>query len=95
MKASTKYLILNDIGAVNSDPAPAWAGATGTNLIAKANDIIQFNGTTWYIAFNSATEQELNIVTNANTMLKYKWVDGEWIDVYQGIYKEGYWRLYL
>ncbi len=69
---------------------PEW-----NNVGAKANDIVQFNGTNWYIAFNSATEQELNIVTNANTMLKYKWVDGEWIDVYQGIYKEGYWRLYL
>jgi len=78
-----RYLLVADTPNI-----PQW-----NNVGAKANDIIEFNGTNWYVAFNSQTEQELNIVTNANTMLKYKWVGGEWIDVYQGIYKEGYWRL--
>lgn len=80
-----RYLLVADTPNI-----PQW-----NNVGAKANDIIAFDGTAWYVAFNSQTEQELNIVTNANTMLKYKWVGNEWIDVYQGIYKEGYWRLYL
>lgn len=66
-----------------------------TNLQADENDIIEFDGNQWNVVFDASAVTALNIVTNANTMLKYKWVDNQWIDVYQGIYREGYWRLYL
>jgi hypothetical protein len=89
-----RYLILNDIGAVNSDSAPAWAGPTGTNLIAKANDIIQWNGSYWTVSFDSR-ESSIQYVTNLNTSVQYVWNGAQWTKSYEGVYTSGQWSLVL
>jgi hypothetical protein len=90
----TRYLILNPIGAANSESAVAWAGTAGTNLIANANDIIQWNGNYWTVSFDSR-ESSVQYVTNLNTTTQYRWTGNEWVKSYEGLYDSGYWSLVI
>jgi hypothetical protein len=91
----TSYLILNPIGSANSDSPVAWQGAQGTNLIANANDIIQWTGTYWTVSFESGQNPATQYVTNLNTSVQYKWSDGMWSKSYEGLYQAGNWSLVL
>ena len=85
----TRYLILNPIGHTNTDSAPAWAGA-GDPLIANANDIIEWNGSSWSIIFGAASVSTVVYITNLKTGIQYKW-DGEvWTKSFDGEYRAGY-----
>jgi hypothetical protein len=90
----TRYLILNPIGDVNTGPAPAWAGESGTNLIAQANDIIEWNGSYWTVSFDSR-EPAVQYVTNLNTNVQYFWNSTAWVKSYEGLYGSGQWSLVL
>lgn len=91
----TRYLILEDIGDVrNSEGAAAWR-SNGIDLIAKANDIIEWNGTNWEVVLESATTTETVYTTNLTTGVQYKLEDGEWIRSFEGEYSKGHWRIVL
>ena len=90
----TRYLILNDIGDVNTESPVAWSGAVGTNLLARANDIIEWNGTYRVVAFDSQ-ESSVQYVTNLNTTTQYRWTGSEWVKSYEGVYGPGEWSLVL
>jgi hypothetical protein len=89
-----RYLIIRDLPIISY-----W-----TNLEAYANDIIEFNGSEWFV---SRSHQDFTqaYVTNSYTMKKYEWkpplvtdnqwVHGSWVDAYQGLYSAGYWNVYL
>ncbi len=86
-----RYLILNAIGSIsNIDGPDAWG-----SLVASANDIIEYNGTDWQIAFDSSSEEGIHYVTNTTTNLQYKWTGTEWIKSYEGEYKAGDWSIVL
>lgn len=92
--AGTRYLILNPIGDPTSPPAVAWAGKAGTNLIAQANDIIQWNGSYWTVAFESVNTS-VQYVTNLNTTAQYYWNGEYWAKSVEGLYHAGDWSLVL
>ena len=87
--AGQRYLIVN----------PTTIGNTGFasyfNLNASANDIIEYNGTAWTVSFDSSNVITTQYVTNTNTGTQYRWTGSEWIDSYQGQYKNGFWKLEL
>ncbi len=91
----TRYLILNPIGAVGSESAIAWKGAPGTNLVANANDIIQWNGSYWGVAFDSLRANRVEYVTNLTTSLQYYWDGNAWLKSVEGVYNSGEWSLVL
>jgi hypothetical protein len=91
----TRYLILNPIGEVNSTSAVAWAGAAGTNLVANANDIIEWNGSYWTVSFDSQNNLGVQYVTNATTYVQYRWTGNTWVKSYEGEYAAGNWSLVL
>lgn len=94
----TRYLILNDIGSFDNAPgdgAPIWTGTDGQQLVAHANDIIQYNGTHWSVSFDSQTDQTLQYVSNLNTGTQYKWANERWVKSYEGEYKAGLWTLVI
>ena len=94
--AGTRYLILSDIGStVNSSGPIAWKGTNNTDLIAFANDIIEYNGTTWSVNFDSANIANVEYVTNLSTTIQYKWQNGQWSKSVQGQYDRGNWSLVL
>lgn len=82
----TRYLLLEDVASPTTD----W----GT-LIAKKNDIIQYNGTNWVVSFDSTTATVVEYVTNETTLVQYKFENGEWLRSYEGIYVGGNWSVVI
>jgi hypothetical protein len=86
-----RYLILNAIGdASNTDGPDAWG-----DLVAGANDIVEYNGTDWQVAFDSSSDSGVHYMTNTNTGLQYKWTGTEWVKSYEGEYRAGDWSIVI
>lgn len=96
--SGTRYLILDDIGSYNNtngNGPVAWHGADGTDLVAHANDIIEYNGSHWTVSFDSHSTTSLQYVSNLTTGVQYKWNGIQWLKSFEGEYKEGLWTLVL
>jgi hypothetical protein len=94
----TRYLILHDIGSFDNPIGggpDAWRGTDGQDLVAHANDIIEYNGTHWNVVFDSQTDTALQYVSNLNTGTQYKWNLDHWVKSWEGEYKNGLWTLVL
>ena len=92
----TRYLLTNDIGSeANTDGPDAWKGTDNSDLVAKANDIIEFDGTAWVVVFDSQETTSIEYVSNLTTSLQYKWTGSRWIRSYEGEYRAGKWSLVL
>jgi len=90
----TRYLITQDIGnSMDNSLAIAWA-PNGNELVASANDIIEFDGTNWFVEWK-ATSDSIEFVTNLTTTIQYKWNLESWIKSYEGIYLPGEWSIVL
>ena len=88
-------LIAESIGdPSNEDGADAWKNADGTDFVAGANDIVEWNGSKWSIVFDSSSSADKTIyTTNLNTGVQYKWTGSEWLLAFEGEYPHGTWRL--
>jgi hypothetical protein len=94
-----RYLILNPIGdPINDDgvggtvDGPSlWYRAGQPMLVADTNDIIQWNGNTWSVSFDSSTVSNVHYVTNLTTSVQYKWKNNQWSKSVQGRYGVGSW----
>jgi hypothetical protein len=91
VKNGTRYLILEDIPT----EAKAWRNSNGTPFTANANDIIQSNGTSWTVIFDSQATTEMTWITNSYTGIQYKWDGVQWNKSFEGVYDRGAWRLVL
>ena len=90
----TQYLIINPIGGFeNFQGASAWRGTDGRDLVANANDIIEYTGQHWQVIFDSQNVNTLQYVTNLTTGIQYKWQNNQWTKSFDGIYPEGEWML--
>jgi hypothetical protein len=83
---NTRYLILEDV----IEGTEAWP-----NFTAAANDIVEWNGSAWIVAFNSTTSTSVEYITNAYTGVQYKWDGSQWSKSYEGYYTNEEWRLVL
>lgn len=85
---SMSYSILSGgSGFIAGSANDAWG-----NLVANANDIIQYDGTEWFVSFDSKTALQLGsteYVTNSKTGVQYRWASGSWMKSYEGWYREG------
>jgi hypothetical protein len=91
----TRFLILNDIGSLdNLDFATAWS-PHGVPVVAHTNDIIEYDGTRWFVSFDSQHHDKLEYVTNLTTGVQYKWKQAQWAKSYEGVYREDRWRIIL
>lgn len=95
----TRYLILEDLNANTNfddyDGPDAWKNTDGSDFVAAANDIIQWDGEKWNVIFNSADSTDIIYITNLYTGIQYKWDGFSWSKAYEGVYKPGDWRLVL
>lgn len=89
-----RYLLTESTGDI-TDPgiAAAWYGTA--ELIASKDDIIEFDGTNWFVAFDASETTTKEYVTNITTNIQFKFIDGAWIRSYEGIYRGGYWDVVL
>lgn len=93
--ASVRYLILENINAAPIIGPAAWLNSDGSGFAATANDIIQWDGASWSILFDSTVDQPVTYITNAYTGLQYKWENNSWSKSYEGIYDQLSWSLVL
>jgi hypothetical protein len=92
-----RYLLTEATGSYNSTTTPvAWQGVGDQPLVAQANDIVEFDGERWTVAFDSASSPaNQQYVTNITTGTQYEWTGTTWIKSFQGIYPGGTWSLML
>ena len=80
-----RYLIVEDIGSEdNVSPSSAWG-----NLVAHANDIIEYDGSNWFVSFDSMQLWDPQYVTNLTTGVQYRFVNDQWMKSFEGWYDEG------
>ena len=83
----TRYLIVESIG-YDSDSTVSWG-----DLVAAANDIIQYNAITneWEVEFSADDATTVEFVTNLTTSIQYRYVpnEGMWVKSFEGWYGEG------
>jgi len=103
--AGFRVLTLGNIGnANNADGADAWKSVTNVDLVAGANDIIEWDGASWVVVFDASEEvpedgssvlastfNQKNLTTN----IIYKWTGFEWVQAFEGEYPVGAWEIYL
>lgn len=98
---NTRLLILEDINTgswvtnPDYDGPEAWRNRDGSDLVANANDIIEWDGDRWVVVVNSQLTQELTYITNNRTGVQYVWDGYVWNKSFEGIYTAGKWRLVL
>lgn len=80
-----RYLIIRDLPL----------SSTWNNLTANGNDIIEYNGSDWYVTFDSSSISTQQFVFNNASNDQLEWNGTEWFNSYEGNYRAGYWRLYL
>ena len=82
-----RYLIVENIGHANNTTV-AWG-----NLIANANDIIQYSSSTnlWTVSFDSSAATTVQYVTNLTTTVQYRYNvdDNVWMKSFEGWYDQG------
>lgn len=93
----TRFLILEDVGsAMNTDGPDAWKGLANEDLIASANDIIEWNGSKWIVVFNTSSNTQAPVYTqNLRTGIQYRWDGIQWLKSFEGEYTSGYWGFEL
>lgn len=65
----------------------------GDNIVAYPNDIIEFNGISWVVSFNSQSATGKNYVVNNSNGSQYMFDGVNWTYTYYGVYAQGYWRI--
>ena len=94
--SGARILLLADIGDVtNTDGPDAWKAVNGDDLIANANDIIEWTGSKWQIVFDASETSTVSYVTNLTTNIQYRWDGTDWLKSVDGLYPRGTWRLAL
>jgi hypothetical protein len=97
LTAGRRYLLIDDIGDTgNEDGADAWKSTNNLDLVARANDIIEWTGTEWQIIFNSSQETETMVwQTNIYTGVQYLWNGVSWVKSFEGEYTSDKWKIIL
>mgnify|MGYP001169437388 CR=1 FL=1 len=101
--AGLRLLLLGDIntssnvGTAGYDGPDAWKNADNTDFVAGENDIVEWDGSKWYVVFDASTDDgsTTKYITNLNTGVQYRWTGTEWILSWEGEYQKGTWRLEL
>jgi hypothetical protein len=81
-----RYLVLNDVPT----------GGVWGNITATENDIIEFNGSSWVLSFDSSSAlAATEYATNLMSTEQFQWSNGVWQSSIEAIYSAGWWRIYL
>lgn len=93
----TRYLLIEDTGYLgNIDGPDGWKSTSGEQLIAHANDIVEWNGNAWTVIFDAKVETDVIIwQTNTYTGIQFMWNAKDWVRSFEGVYKSGTWKLEL
>lgn len=93
--AGQRYLLTSSDSEGEGPAIPPGVSTSpwGPTLVAYPNDIIEFNGITWVVAFDSRNSVGLNYVVNNANSTQYTFDGVQWTYTYYGTYSPGYWRI--
>jgi hypothetical protein len=95
---SQRYLILKNIGSTengNGNGPRLWQNTNGSSIVAHTNDIIQYDGHNWTVAFHPDSNNPNQYVTNTYTGIQYVWTGIQWQKSWLGLYQEGLWSIVI
>lgn len=93
--AGQRYLLTSRDSAGEEPAIPPGVSTSpwGPSIVAYPNDIIEFNGITWVVIFDSRNATGLNYVVNNENGSQYTFDGEDWTYTYFGTYAPGYWRI--
>lgn len=93
--AGQRYLITShdSLGEEPAIPPGVPTSPWGSNIIAYPNDVIEFNGVSWTVIFDSRNATGLNYIVNTSNDTQYTFDGISWYYTYYGEYNGGYWRI--
>jgi hypothetical protein len=93
--AGQRYLLTSADSAGEEPAIPPNVSTSpwGQMLIAYPNDIIEYNGINWFVAFDSRNSIGKNYVINNANGSQYMFDGKDWTYTYYGMYNPGYWRI--
>jgi len=94
-QAGQRYLLTsrNSAGEEPAIPDNVPTSPWGASIVAYPNDIIEFNGITWVVSFDSRSASNKNYVINSSNSSQYTFDGTDWAYTYYGKYAPGYWRI--
>lgn len=95
--AGQRYLLTSQDSAGEEPAIPPGVPTSpwGSNIVAYPNDVIEFNGISWIVVFDSKNSVGKNYVVNNANASQYTFDADtqEWTYTYYGMYAPGYWRI--
>jgi hypothetical protein len=85
----------SSVGDPNYDGPDAWKNTDGSDFVAGANDVIEWDGANWNIVLDSSATTDSINQKNLTTGIIYKWSGSEWLQAFEGEYPVGTWEIYL
>ena len=91
-----RYLLVNNMGGASlGNGASAWQNANSSITTALPNDIIQYNGNSWFVAYRPNSVSNASYVTNTFSSIQYAWNGNQWQKSWEGLYQEGLWSIVI
>jgi hypothetical protein len=81
-----RYLLTDELGPNSQE----WGVIT-----AKRNDIIQYLGSNWVVAFTAAGSFDQQVVLNLASLKQLRWTGQKWVLAVDGDWLPGTWRIFL
>jgi len=93
--AGQRYLLTSkeSTGEEPAIPPGVSTSPWGSSIVAYPNDIIEYNGTTWVVIFDSRNSTGNNYVINNENSSQYMFDGVNWSYTYYGVFSPGYWRI--
>lgn len=99
--AGQRYLLVSDLDGqlmaskLTDEIVAPNTEAWGPDILASANDIIQYNGTQWTVSFDASESNSTQVVRNDYTDKKFRWNPDkqDWEPVIDGLYCPGTWKV--
>lgn len=86
-EAGQRYLLVDELIPENTGSNP-WG-----EISANVNDIIEHNGTSWFVVFDADHAEAEQFVINLQSGNHYRFTGHEWVFTYLGSFFPGYWIL--
>jgi hypothetical protein len=94
--AGQRYLLLDTQGQTNGEERLIGQNTGGNpwgSVDAWENDIIEYNGTSWFVSFSARAAQGTVYVRNIDDGQHYRYEDDVWAYTYIATYNPGYFRI--
>jgi hypothetical protein len=93
--AGQRYLLTSSDSAGEEPAIPMGVSSSpwGADVVAYPNDVIEFNGISWKVIFDSQNSSGHNYLINNSNNTQYTFDGVSWSYTYYGQYSPGYWRI--